>query len=203
MKIQNKAILLMLVAGFLLLFGDTAGAAAGQDIIRTDKGLISGEIQDGVRIYRGIPYAAPPVADLRWRPPQAPLAWSGIRECTDFGPSCPQPRQSDAYVYNEDCLYLNVWAPVPRAGEKLPVMVWIHGGAFNFGGTALPEYEGKNLAAKGVAVVTINYRLGPLGFLVASVTGGRISNRHGGKLRSVGSDCCFAVGATKHYCVRR
>jgi para-nitrobenzyl esterase len=93
-------------------------------------------------------------------------AWTQVRKSTQFGPSCPQPDQQGDGKYSEDCLYLNVWTPAKGPGERLPVMVWIHGGGFNFGSSSLPEYDGRNLAGKGVVVVTLNYRLGPLGFLV-------------------------------------
>ncbi|MCX5826638.1 MAG: carboxylesterase family protein [Deltaproteobacteria bacterium] len=136
------------------------------DIIQLHSGPISGEVEDGVRVFMGIPYAAPPVGELRWKPPQAVAAWNQVRNATAFSPSCPQPKQQDAGKFSEDCLYLNVWTPAKKPGERLPVMVWIHGGAFNFGSPAQPEYNGRNLAEKGVVVVTINYRLGPLGFLV-------------------------------------
>ena len=141
-------------------------AAPETDAVKLDSGMISGETEGNVRIFRGIPYAAPPVGDLRWKAPQPPESWSGIRQFTKFGPSCPQPQESSSSVYSEDCLTLNVWTPATHPQAKLPVMVWIHGGGFNFGGTSLPEYDGKNLAAKGVVVVTVNYRLGPLGFMV-------------------------------------
>ena len=136
------------------------------DIIQLHSGPISGEVEDGVRAFMGVPYAAPPVGELRWKPPQEVASWTQVRISRDFSPSCPQPRQQDNRKFSEDCLYLNVWTPVKNPGERLPVMVWIHGGAFNFGSPAQPEYNGKNLAQKGVVVVTINYRLGPLGFLV-------------------------------------
>ncbi len=89
-----------------------------------------------------------------------------MRTYKDFSRSCPQPKQQDAGKFSEDCLYLNVWTPAKKPDAKLPVMVWIHGGAFNFGSAAQTEYNGSNLAQKGVVVVTFNYRLGPLGFLV-------------------------------------
>ena len=135
-------------------------------VIQLDSGPISGKVEDGVRVFLGIPYAAPPVEDLRWKPPQAIASWGQVRNSTDFGPSCPQPRQQDTGKFSEDCLYLNVWTTAKKPDERQPVMVWIHGGAFNFGSGSQPEYDGRNLAQKGVVVVTINYRLGPLGFFV-------------------------------------
>ncbi len=136
------------------------------DIVQLHSGLISGKIENGVRVYYGIPYADPPVGKLRWKPPQEVASWAEVRNCTDFSRACPQPGQHDPGKFSEDCLYLNVWTPAKTPDEKLPVMVWIHGGAFNFGSASQPEYNGKNLAQKGVVAVTLNYRLGPLGFLV-------------------------------------
>lgn len=165
---------LALALGMSQALAGQALARQAQGTVRIDGGRISG-VADGVaggaeadapRAYLGIPYAAPPVGALRWRPPQAPAAWKGVRPCRAFGPACPQPRQKEDGDYSEDCLYLNVWTPAQRPGARLPVMVWIHGGAFNFGASSLPEYHGANLAKQGVVVVTVNYRLGPLGFLV-------------------------------------
>jgi para-nitrobenzyl esterase len=136
------------------------------DIVQLDSGPISGRVEDGVRLFAGIPYAAPPIGELRWKPPQTIASWVQVRNATNFGPSCPQPKQQDTDKYSEDCLYLNVWTTAKKPEERQPVMVWIHGGAFNFGSGSQPEYNGKNLAKRGVVVVTINYRLGPLGFLV-------------------------------------
>jgi para-nitrobenzyl esterase len=134
--------------------------------LRVDGGDIVGTREDGVSIYRGIPYAAPPVGKLRWQPPQPVVPWSGVRACTDFGPSCPQPasKLSTAGPTSEDCLYLNIWAP-PGNPTNAPVMVWIHGGGFTIGSAANPIYDGKNFAKRGVVLVSINYRLGPFGFL--------------------------------------
>ncbi|MGV8059443.1 MAG: carboxylesterase/lipase family protein [Smithellaceae bacterium] len=136
------------------------------DIVKLDSGLIRGKAEGDVRVFLGIPYAAPPVGKLRWKPPQAIASWKQVRNSIDFGPSCPQPKQQDNGKFSEDCLYLNVWTTAKPTDKKLPVMVWIHGGAFNFASASQPEYEGSNLAKRGVVVVTINYRLGPLGFFV-------------------------------------
>jgi para-nitrobenzyl esterase len=158
-----------LTAIILFLITLPIGVIAGEkkpDVVQLDSGPISGKVEDGVHVFLGIPYAAPPIGELRWKPPQEIASWTQVRNSTDFGPSCPQPKQQDTGKFSEDCLYLNVWTTAEKPEKRLPVMVWIHGGAFNFGSASQPEYNGKNLAKKGVVVVTINYRLGPLGFLV-------------------------------------
>jgi para-nitrobenzyl esterase len=146
------------------------GGAHFEGPIRTDSGLISGltvgENKD-VHVYKGIPFAAPPVGDLRWKAPQRVKPWEGIRACTEFGHWSPQPRSLLGFAsgnQSEDCLYLNVWTPAKSASGKLPVMVWIHGGGFTTGSGALQAYDGEALARHGAVVVTINYRLGPFGF---------------------------------------
>ncbi|HIE83108.1 MAG TPA: carboxylesterase/lipase family protein [Dehalococcoidia bacterium] len=144
--------------------------------VRTHFGDLRGELQDGVSIFRGVPFATPPVNELRWRAPEPPVPWSGVRNATKFGAPAPQlesPIQV-ASAYNgmwrafedvsEDCLTLNIWSPDLSDGQ-LPVMVWIHGGAFNTGAGSQPMYEGSHLAKNNdVVVVTINYRLGPFGY---------------------------------------
>ncbi len=151
--------------------------------VTLDSGPIRGTIDNGVAVFLGIPYAAPPVGQRRWRPPQVVTPWRTPRACTTFGPACPQPRQRADGSYSEDCLYLNLWSPAPRADAKLPVMVWIHGGGFNFGSASQAEYQGRRLAEKGVVVVTINYRLGPLGFFahprLAQESGRGVSGNYG------------------------
>jgi len=142
-----------------------ASAQELHSAVRLDSGAISGKVSDGVRSYLGIPYAEPPAGELRWKAPRPPEPWKGIRDATAYGKACPQTGPLEASS-DEDCLTLNVFAPVREGGGKLPVMVWIHGGGFTFGASSQPEYEGSELARQGVVVVTVNYRLGPLGFLV-------------------------------------
>jgi len=157
----------LLAACFVLSLLCAAQAPAGQGasgVIRLDSGPVSGTVEGGLSVFRGIPYAAPPVGALRWSPPGPVAPWTATRACAAFGPACPQPNQDPRGTYSEDCLTLNVWTPAKRAGAGLPVMVWIHGGGFQFGSSAQPEYDGANLSRKGVVVVTINYRLGPLGY---------------------------------------
>jgi len=158
-KIWHKV--LSVVCGLLVL---PALLWAGE-AVRIDTGAVRGTLENGVRVYRGIPYAAPPVGDLRWRAPQPVKPWNTVLQCDKFCPSCPQPKYDPVGRTSEDCLYLNIWTQARERTEKLPVMVWIHGGAWTFGSGSLPRYNGSNLAQKGVVVVTLNYRLGPFGFL--------------------------------------
>lgn len=169
---RTKLILLaMFFALTFTVITRSTTAASSDDTIRVDGGLISGVDADGVRSYKGIPFAAPPVGDLRWKAPQPVVAWQGVRECDSFGRACPQSPYPPGSMYyaqpekqSEDCLYLNVWTAA-KPSDKLPVMVWIHGGALTRGSGSRPTYDGTAFAKKGVVLVTINYRLGPLGYL--------------------------------------
>ena len=152
-------------------------AAAISQPVRTASGPVSGVpgADPAVTAFKGIPYAAPPVGDLRWRAPKAPASWTTVRKADQFGNSCiqniVQERKPWTYEFmahnkiSEDCLYVNVWTPAKAGGEKLPVYFWIHGGGYVEGSNAIPAYDGENLARRGVVVVTINYRLGVIGFL--------------------------------------
>jgi len=157
-----------LIAGLALAVVPLAAHAA-PTVATVDAGRLEGQAADGVRSFLGVPYAAPPVGALRWRPPQSAPAWSGTREASRFGSDClqhPLPKFIDpgsGQPTSEDCLYLNVWAPA-EAGAPRPVMVWIHGGGFTIGSGAKAESDGAALARKGVVVVTLNYRLGRFGF---------------------------------------
>ncbi len=144
----------------------TAGIA--QQIV-TESGTISGISADGLSVYKGIPFAAPPIGDLRWRAPTPAASWTGTRKAEAFAPACMQvgvsmPGEIPPAV-SEDCLYLNIWTPSNSPQEHLPVIVWIYGGGYINGSAAMPLYWGDRLAHKGVIVVTTAYRLGPLGFL--------------------------------------
>lgn len=152
-----------------LLLAGMSVAAAGQ--VRTEAGSVQGSTStDGkVQIFKGVPYAAPPVGALRWKEPQPMPSWQGVRKTTDFGARCMQGNVFGDMVFrdtapSEDCLYLNVWTPKASAGAKLPVMVWIYGGGFQAGATSEPRQDGERLAHKGVVVVSMNYRLGIFGF---------------------------------------
>ena len=138
--------------------GDSAPAAAPPALegptVKVAQGEVQGTVSDGVTVYKGLPYAAPPVGDLRWHVPQLPAKWPGVRSANAFSATCAQA---------EDCLYLNVYEPADaKQGAKLPVMVWIHGGAFIFGSGS--AYDGSQFARQGIVVVTVNYRLGRAGW---------------------------------------
>ncbi len=147
--------------------------AAGQTV-RTRDGLVSGVKMEGVTSFKGIPFAAPPVGELRWRPPMMVDPWTGVKKADHFSASCMQTIRKDGLPWtteflaqeapSEDCLYLNVWAPA-GGGMKRPVLVWVHGGAFVEGSGAAAVYDGEALAKKGIVVVTINYRLAAFGFM--------------------------------------
>lgn len=137
--------------------------------VRVEQGALVGVAADGVESFKGVPFATPPVGPLRWRMPQRPAAWEGERSATDYGAICIQPPSNgDPGVgplpMSEDCLTLNVWTPEARGDGPLPVMVWIHGGGYNNGSGTATLYDGGNLARRGVVVITVNYRLGRLGF---------------------------------------
>jgi para-nitrobenzyl esterase len=149
-------------------------SAAINDPVRTAGGQVSGApgSDPSVRVFKGIPYAAPPVGALRWKSPQAAPSWKGVRDGKEFSAPCMQEPYAQTSIYytplptvSEDCLYLNVWTAAASAGDKRPVMVWIHGGAYTRGSGSTPTYNGEVLAKKGVVVVTINYRLGIFGFM--------------------------------------
>src|SRR5690348_11209570 len=144
-----------------------AGTATKDDapVVTTSDGAVRGAAAGTVNEFLGLPYAAPPTGNLRWRAPQPAAAWTGVRDATTFGPSCPQAPSPFAPPgpFSEDCLYLNVYTPAARPGANRPVLVWIHGGGLVQDGAR--DYDGTKLAADGVVVVTINYRLGALGFL--------------------------------------
>jgi para-nitrobenzyl esterase len=156
-----------------LVSAASIASAAISDPVKTDAGLLSGiaGTSADVRVFKGIPYAAPPVGPLRWKAPQPAAKWDGVREAAAFGPRCVQSGGGGGRAgapppppTSEDCLYVNVWTASASASAKLPVMVWSYGGAFTGGAGSLPGYDGEALAKKGVVFVTYNYRLGPFGF---------------------------------------
>jgi para-nitrobenzyl esterase len=142
---------------------------AASDQVKVTSGVLEGSIEDGVSSFKGIPFAAPPVGKLRWRPPQPLTAWTGARRATAYGSDCAQlPFPGDAAPLGtppaEDCLVLNVWRPAERPAQKLPVMVWIYGGGFVNGGSSPAVYDGTQFARRGVVFVSFNYRVGRFGF---------------------------------------
>ncbi len=190
---RGRAVLGGLCAALILLTLTAAGAQAVDTrpataawspdtapILHIEGGAVRGAAVSGVYEFLGLPYAAPPTGELRWRPPQPPREWDGVRDATQFAASCPQPKSPFAPPppFSEDCLYLNVYTPTLRHDGDRPVLFWIHGGGFTEDGAR--NYDGSKLAADGTVVVTINYRLGALGFLahpaLASRPGGATGN---------------------------
>lgn len=154
--------------GAVFALGAGCACAASPDRVKIDTGELKGTISGRVVSFKGIPYAAPPVGQNRWRPPQSVQPWSGIRAAAEFGPDCMQlPFPSDAAPLGtkpaEDCLYANVWEPVHRT-TPLPVMVWFYGGGFVNGGSSPAVYDGSHFAERGVMLVSFNYRVGRFGF---------------------------------------
>jgi para-nitrobenzyl esterase len=170
---RRSLIKLLLTIGTGTFAVAQSGIGANPFLVRTDSGLVEGVSEPGGKVvaFEGIPYAAPPVGELRWKPPQAAPKWDGVRSAKGFGPHCPQFENSPDIVFrdpgsSEDCLTLNVWTPASARKERLPVMVWVHGGGFAYGGSSEPRQDGRNLAEHHVIVVSMNYRLGIFGFLV-------------------------------------
>ena len=162
---------LIWLAAVLLPAGADAGIA---DPVRLDSGLVAGDETTvaGVRVFRGLPFAAPPVGENRWRAPEPVEPWEGVRDASEFGNACIQAETAYTNIANmegspplsEDCLYLNVWTPAQSQADGLPVLVFFYGGGFTDGGGAPPLYDGTALAERGAVVVTMNYRLGTFGF---------------------------------------
>ena len=164
-------ILLIFLTGFYF----AEASIADNDTVRIRSGLISGTTQNGIHIYKGIPFAAPPVGTNRWREPQPVQPWQGVRACEKFAASPMQGPPAPFGVYtseflippapiSEDCLYLNVWTSQSPSSVKKPVLVWIYGGGFVSGGSGCAIYDGAAMAAKGIVFVSINYRVGVFGF---------------------------------------
>ncbi len=174
MKMLNR-----LLAVCLLIFITTAGDTQTKNfVVQTNAGKVSGTInKDGnIHIFKGIPFAAPPVGELRWKAPQPVKPWTDIKVCDAFSASPMQPSPAPFSMWSaeflipkepisEDCLYLNIWTGASSSTEKKPVLVWIYGGGFSSGGSAVPIYDGEAMAKKGIVFVSINYRVGVFGFL--------------------------------------
>ncbi len=168
MMMKTKLFCTLLI---MLCFGIKA-----QTIVKTQDGKVKGFTQNDVRVFKGIPFAQPPVGDLRWKAPQPVEPWEGVKECTEFGPSPIQNKPEPFLCWteefiakpeplSEDCLYLNVWTPAKSETEKLPVFVWIYGGGLNSGSANCDIYDGAQMAEQGIIYVSINYRVGVLGFM--------------------------------------
>ena len=175
---MNKFFLALIV----VICGAGTGVAQQTAPVRVQNGLVQGSTEDQLLVYRGIPFAAPPVGDFRWRAPQPAPAWEGVLQATKFGPSPIQGSGSGPGM-SEDCLYLNVWTPAKSASDHIPVLVWIYGGGFRAGSTSEPTYSGEKLARKGVVLVSIAYRVGQLGFLahpeLSAETTNHVSGNYG------------------------
>lgn len=178
----------------VLLVFLTSCYSFGQTIVNTQDGKIEGYSDNGIQIYKGIPFAQPPVGELRWKAPQPVLPWEGIKECKEFGPSPVQNKPEPFLCWteefiakpeplNEDCLYLNIWSPAEKADKKLPVFVWIYGGGLNSGSANCDIYDGLEMAKQGVVFVSLNYRVGVLGFMahpeLSKETGNNASGNYG------------------------
>ena len=133
--------------------------------VKVDGGVVQGAVEGDLAVYKGVPFAAPPVGDLRWKAPQPVTAWTGTRQADKYGPACVQSMGAPPPGgVSEDCLYLNVWTPATSSTDRLPVLVWIYGGGFNGGATSYPVHDGARLAKRGVVLVSLAYRVGVLGF---------------------------------------
>ncbi len=158
---KKITVLLMMIALFLS-FKSIAQQPAP---VKVKEGLLQGKYEDGLTVYKGIPFAAPPVGNLRWRAPQPLSKWEGVKLALEFAPG-PIQNGNPPSGKSEDCLYLNIWSPAKSPGDRIPVLVWIYGGGFGAGATSERNYSGENLAKKGVVLVSIAYRVGILGFFV-------------------------------------
>jgi para-nitrobenzyl esterase len=163
----------LVTAAAALALATIGAQAAGAPQVKTASGTVEGAMSgDGkIHAFLGMPFAAPPVGELRWQAPRPPVAWDGVRQAATFGHRCMQGRIFDDMIFrdepSEDCLYINVWTPATGA-DRLPVMVWIYGGGFQAGSSSEPRQDGETLAGKGVVVVSFNYRLGVFGFFAHS-----------------------------------
>jgi para-nitrobenzyl esterase len=181
MKSKQKLFASLLVSAIIILVacsGTQKKTPVLNPLVRTQCGEVQGLTNEAgnVAIFKGIPYAAPPVGELRWKEPQPPIPWQGVYDATKFCASCMQPKNSrlpwtqefmvEGDNFSEDCLFLNIWTSAKTAADKLPVLLFLHGGAMTEGSGSIVTYDGEALAAKGIIVITINYRLGVLGLLV-------------------------------------
>ena len=152
------------LVAIVILFAAGTTNAQKPSPVKVEQGLLQGTSEDGLTVYKGIPFADPPVGDLRWRVPQPAGPWEGVKQANQFAPA-PVQGGNPPSGKSEDCLYLNIWTPAKSPDDRVPVLVWIYGGGFSFGSTAERVYSGDVLAKKGVVLVSIAYRIGQLGFL--------------------------------------
>ncbi len=173
------------MAALVLLGGALPASAGDGPVVAAPAGSVRGVMEGQARVFRGVPYARPPVGPLRWRPTEAEPRWSGVRDATRFGAACPQPKSAFANhaAVSEDCLFLNVWAPAEPRKDPAPVLVWIHGGSLVSGAGSEAIYDGAAFVERGVVVVSINYRLGALGWLahpaLSAETPDKVSGNYG------------------------
>jgi len=172
---MKKSTRLLFFAGILAMGGTSFKTSEDLGVVKTDAGLVAGTVKDDIHIFKGIPFAAPPIGNLRWKAPQPVQPWSGVKVCDKFSASPMQASPAPFSMWteeflipkepiSEDCLYLNVWTGAKSSREKRAVMVWIYGGGFQSGGSACPIYDGQAMAKKGIVFVSINYRVGVFGF---------------------------------------
>jgi para-nitrobenzyl esterase len=169
MKLHPPLVLPFLTATLLAHALPAGAAASPHPRVKTDAGAIEGRLEGGVRAFKGIPYAAPPVGELRWKAPQPAAPWTSVRQADGFGARCMQlPLFSDMVFrsngMSEDCLYLNVWAPAKSTSHGLPVLVYFYGGGLVTGDGSEPRYDGASMARQGIVALTVNYRVGAFGF---------------------------------------
>lgn len=210
-KIMKQLKYFGLAAACIILFACKAIAQPTEKVapkVHITSGIVRGIIEGDIFIFKGIPFAAPPVGEFRWRPPQPVKNWTGERDASKFGSDCAQAGWgakpgtiSDGS--SEDCLYLNVWTPASSSiKSKLPVMVWIHGGGFTGGSGSSPQNFGNEFAKQGVVLVTINYRLGRLGFFAHPALSKEFPNEPKGNYGFM-DQIAALQWVQKYYCLRR
>ena len=187
-----------------------AGGALAADRVKTTSGVVegTGRQASGVRMFKGIPFAAPPVGELRWKAPQPLKTWQGVRPATQFGPRCmQQPVFGDMNFrsngMSEDCLYLNVWTPARSGADRLPVLVYFYGGGFRAGDGSEPRYDGESMARRGIVALTVNYRLGRVRLLRAPGAHRGVAEPRVRQSGIPGSGRRVAVGEAQHRGIRR
>ena len=161
-----KSFNLLVAITFMLLNAFYTSTVKAQDMqtIKVEQGILQGKLINNLAVFKGVPFAKPPIGELRWKVPQSVEKWQGVKQAFEYAPA-PIQAGNPASGISEDCLYLNIWTPAKSSNDKVPVLVWIYGGGFSFGASSDPVFDGRYLANKGVVLVTIAYRVGQLGFL--------------------------------------